>query len=80
MRLALTSFLLIALGCRHAPEPPREPTAPADPGTRRAPTGPVTVGDAAPEFSLPAVGGKTVALASLLERGPAVVVFYRGHW
>ena len=34
----------------------------------------------APAFSLPDHTGTTVTLASLLEKGPAVVVFYRGYW
>jgi cytochrome oxidase Cu insertion factor (SCO1/SenC/PrrC family) len=40
------------------------------------------VGEAkpAPEFSLPDHRGNQVSLATLVENGPAVVVFYRGHW
>ncbi|WP_348652733.1 hypothetical protein [Polyangium sp. 6x1] len=34
----------------------------------------------APAFSLPSHTGETVTLASLTQKGPAVVVFYRGHW
>ena len=34
----------------------------------------------APDFSLPDQQGRAVSLASLLERGKAVIVFYRGHW
>jgi len=34
----------------------------------------------APEFSLPDADGKPVALSALLEKGPVVVVFYRGYW
>lgn len=42
---------------------------------------PLTVGDKAPLFALPDVTtGATVRLADLLERGPVVVFFYRGHW
>ena len=37
-------------------------------------------GDAAPNFSLRNVRGDTVELTKLLERGPAVVTFYRGGW
>jgi hypothetical protein len=37
-------------------------------------------GGVAPDFSLPDATGKTVTLASLTSRGPAVVVFYRGFW
>ncbi len=35
---------------------------------------------AAPPFTLPSHHGMQVSLKSLLETGPAVVVFYRGHW
>ncbi len=38
------------------------------------------VGDKAPEFALPSVGGGKVALSSALEKGPVVLVFYRGEW
>ena len=37
-------------------------------------------GDGAPNFSLRNVRGDTVELTKLLERGPAVVTFYRGGW
>jgi hypothetical protein len=34
----------------------------------------------APDFSLPSHLGGNVSLADVLRRGPAVLVFYRGHW
>ena len=34
----------------------------------------------APDFELPAHDGRTVSLSQLVARGPAVLVFYRGHW
>jgi len=37
-------------------------------------------GDKAPNFTLPNALGKPVELASLLEKGKAVVTFYRGVW
>ncbi len=40
----------------------------------------VNVGQKAPDFSLPDQVGDTVSLDSVLQRGPAVVVFYRGEW
>ena len=40
----------------------------------------LTVGDRAPDFSLPNAAGETVALAALLARGPVVISFYRGGW
>jgi peroxiredoxin len=38
------------------------------------------VGAKAPDFTLPDVFGKPVTLSELLQRGPAVVTFYRGEW
>ena len=40
----------------------------------------LTVGDRAPDFSLPNAVGKAVSLADLLARGPVVISFYRGGW
>lgn len=34
----------------------------------------------APDFTLTGHDGKEHALATLLAKGPAVLVFYRGHW
>ncbi len=39
-----------------------------------------TVGDLAPGFTLPDANGAPVRLASLLEDGPVVIVWYRGGW
>lgn len=41
---------------------------------------PVPAQALAPELSLLAHDGRTVTLDQLLARGPAVLVFYRGHW
>ena len=38
------------------------------------------VGDMAPQVMLPDAHGKPVNLAPLLEKGPVVLVFYRGGW
>jgi hypothetical protein len=38
------------------------------------------VGDRAPDFELPNVDRAPVRLTGLLERGPAVLSFYRGVW
>lgn len=38
------------------------------------------VGDAAPHFARPDLDGETVRLSTLLERGPAIVSFFRGRW
>lgn len=45
--------------------------------TRSAPT---AIERQAPRFTLPNSAGEPVSLERLLERGPVVVVFYRGHW
>lgn len=37
-------------------------------------------GDVAPAFELPDSDGKPVSSAELLQRGPLVVVFFRGRW
>jgi peroxiredoxin len=38
------------------------------------------IGERAPMFSLPDQNGNHTRLADVLDRGPAVVVFYRGEW
>jgi peroxiredoxin len=40
----------------------------------------LTVGDSAPEFTLPDAFGNEVSLKALLAKGPVVVSFYRGEW
>lgn len=37
-------------------------------------------GASAPDFALPNQTGDSVRLSTLLQRGPAIVVFYRGGW
>ena len=37
-------------------------------------------GNRAPDFALPDAQGHEVALSTVLQRGPAVVTFYRGGW
>ena len=39
-----------------------------------------TIGDAAPDFTLPNAIGRPVSLSGLLARGPVVLSFYRGGW
>lgn len=41
---------------------------------------PVVAEARAPDFGLLAHDGRTVTLEELVSRGPAIVVFYRGHW
>lgn len=38
------------------------------------------VGEPMPSFVLPDEGGRLISLESLLESGPAIVTFHRGHW
>src|SRR5690606_32891921 len=38
------------------------------------------IGDLLPDFLLPDQQGRLVSLASLLDEGPVVVAFLRGHW
>lgn len=40
----------------------------------------IAVGKTAPDFTLPAADGKELALKSVLAKGPALLVFYRGGW
>lgn len=40
----------------------------------------VKTGDMAPDFELPDASGKSVSLNSLLAKGPAVLIWYRGAW
>ena len=40
----------------------------------------IQVGDKAPDFALPGIGGQTVRLSDLLQEGPVVVAWYRGGW
>lgn len=40
----------------------------------------VQAGEQAPDFTLPNTRGELVSLASLLEKGPVVLNFYRGAW
>lgn len=42
--------------------------------------GVLSPGDAAPEFTLPDLKGNEVTLSGLLDRGPAVLTFFRGRW
>lgn len=38
------------------------------------------VGEEMPDFTLPDQDGRLVSLGALLEQGPAVIAFHRGHW
>ncbi|MDA0272501.1 MAG: redoxin domain-containing protein [Proteobacteria bacterium] len=40
----------------------------------------LVIGEKAPDFSLPVSGGGTFNLQSAADKGPVVIVFYRGHW
>ena len=43
-------------------------------------TGPVQVGEQAPDFALEDQSNRTVALSANLGKAPIVLVFYRGSW
>lgn len=38
------------------------------------------VGDTVPDFTLPNVRGEAVTLSDVLDKGQAIVAFYRGAW
>ncbi len=40
----------------------------------------LAIGDHAPNFTLPDALGQSVTLTDLIQKGPVVVVFYRGEW
>lgn len=40
----------------------------------------VRVGEKAPDFALKDAAGAEVSLSGLLEQGPVVLSFFRGHW
>ena len=40
----------------------------------------LAVGDAAPDFALPDVHGRMIALPEALHSGPVILAFYRGGW
>ncbi len=42
--------------------------------------GVLAVGDAAPDFALPGVRGRMIALSKGLHNGPVILAFYRGGW
>lgn len=70
----LLAFPVVALAAGVPPNPRR---ASPPPGIEESA---VKVGAVAPTFELEATTGTKVSLKSALERGPAVVVFYRGFW
>lgn len=71
----MTLYLLVLAGLIAIPI-----TVPAGAPGDSARSAPVAVGERAPEFTLPDHTGATVSLTKTLERGPAVVVFFRGSW
>lgn len=78
--LAAVAVVAIAIGCgsvmRAAGYPP-EARRKAPPTTIE--TTAAKVGDRAPKTALAMTGG-TWRLADALSTGPAILVFYRGHW
>jgi len=55
-----------------------KPTGLVEDATPRA--APLAVGDPAPAFTLTDAQGESFSLASQLESGPVIAIFYRGHW
>lgn len=92
--VALT-VLLACQGQAPAPNDAPEPSAPAvadatpdakPPGEKHgsamaeAAASALEVGAKAPPFTLPDSEGGELSLDALRARGPALLVFYRGHW
>ena len=50
------------------------------PGSRVPEVAGLELGAAAPQFTLNDTAGQPVSLSSLTAQGPALLVFYRGHW
>ena len=40
----------------------------------------ISIGETAPDFSLPRVGGGSYQLDQAVGKGPVVIIFYRGPW
>jgi hypothetical protein len=72
IRLGLAAVLAAAAGCASV-WPLSAFYLERDPGE-------VALGAKAPPFRLAAARGPDVGLSDLLDRGQAVLVFYRGHW
>ena len=49
-------------------------------GASRSAPQALAIGQRVPAFTLARVGGGTISLAELVKQGPAVLIFYRGHW
>ncbi len=58
----------------------KRPGKRTSPGMVKAAEGALALGAKAPSFTLPSDLGDAVSLASLIEKGAVVLVFYRGHW
>lgn len=70
---------LAGLGLGGAAQPEQSGAA-VEPAADKLPDKPLQVGDQAPLIKLRNDRGEWVELASLLERGPVVIAFYRGAW
>lgn len=66
--LSLTLLISIGLGA----------TAHSAPWVQR--TGPVAVGEVAPDFTLEDQNGNKLTLSDARGKSPVVLVFYRGYW
>lgn len=74
-RIAIVFFLLV--GALVSP-PLLAADAPSNASVKRA--APVTLGDAAPDFTLEDQDGRKVSLAAEWKMRPVVLIFYRGNW
>lgn len=82
MNLACTSLAMLSMSSAVLAEPdaPAAPAKVAAPEKKAEPLG-LKVGDKAPAaLTLKNAKGESVALSSLMGKGPVVVTFYRGGW
>ena len=71
--------IAVAVGAyaQSAQSPLAPPKArPVVPGTKLT----LKLGDKAPDFALPNGDGKLVTLSEYTQRGPVLLIFYRGFW
>ena len=49
-------------------------------GASRSAPDALGIGERVPDFTVPRVGGGSLALESVRKQGDVVIIFYRGHW
>jgi len=85
---AFTATLLAPLACGSPEKPAQNPenAAIGEPGNAAGSATGTSMksadfdADRAPAFSLASHDGSVHSLEAMVERGPTVLVFYRGHW